>query len=323
MPKTQRSESTPKPPTALRKLTPKVRLPINLREFSAEDQQLLRRRTTTVMEVVYDPRFSRANAPTLFEGPMEHATPEVVAEAVSGKGRSLTAVEERELFERFNYARYRIIRILHDFRGKRLTSAAARDLLGWESVARRICDEIVGANLGLVPTMIERSRINGVDFGELISEGQYALLRSVEKFDCNRGFKFSTYACRSILTAIARAVALLARHRSRFPTEFDPNLQSPDLMELRRAHDEEDFVRALQGVLKSNTAELTRSERRVLSERFGFDGRMTPQPTNSGKTLREVAAIFGVTKERIRQIQNRALSKIRGVLQPEPEPSMS
>lgn len=309
--------------SALRKLTPDVRLPVNLREFSVQDQQQLRRRTTAVLEVVFDPRFARANAPALFEGPMLHATPAVVAQAVSGKGRSLTAAEERELFERFNYARYRMIRILHEFKGKRFSSAAARDLLAWDRTARQRCDEIVGANLGLVPTMIERSRIHGVDFGELISEGQYALLRSAEKFDCNRGFKFSTYACRSILTAIARAVALLARHRSRFPTEFDPNLQSPDLVDLRQAHEEEDFVRALRGVLKSNTAELTRSEKRVLSERFGFDNRLVAAPGGSGKTLREVAAIFGVTKERIRQIQNRALDKIREQLQPEPEPSMS
>lgn len=228
--------------------------------------------------------------------------------------RSLTHAEEREIFLRFNYFRHRVMQILIEWEGRRLSAAAARELLKWDKLAEALRDQIVDANLGLVPTMVERSRITGVDFGELISEGQLALLRSIDKFDCGRGFKFSTYACRAIITAITRAVALMARHRSRFPTEFDPDLQKGDYIEMRRAGVEEDSLEELQDLLHRNAAELTKTERRVLSERFGIRSTAGRRQARDQKTLRQVAEIFGVTKERVRQIQNRALSKLRSVL---------
>jgi RNA polymerase sigma factor (sigma-70 family) len=297
-------------------------LPLALREFSALDQIRLRKRCTDLLECVFDPRFARANAESLF-APQEELDEylAVIRPQVDSTRRALTAAQEALYFTRYNYARYRMLRILEDFRGKRLTLTAARELLRWDEIARRLCDDIVQSNLGLVPTMIERSRVSGVDFGELISEGQLALLRSVEKFDCTRGFKFSTYACRSILTAIARAVALMARHRSHFPMEFDPDFQTGELMELREVYEDEDYIRALQSVLRENRADLTRTERRILSERFGFDAKLIPGKAANPKTLREVASIFGVTKERVRQIQNRALTKLRDAL--EPKPSLS
>jgi RNA polymerase primary sigma factor len=228
--------------------------------------------------------------------------------------RALTREEEQVLFQRFNYCRYRLMRVLRRFRGSRLTLAAARETLRWDELAREARDAIVEANLGLVPTMIERSRITGVDFNELISEGHLALLRAVSKFDVSRGFKFSTYACRAILSSISRSVALSVRHRSVFPTEFDPDLQKSDDLERRRDVVESDCAEALNAILARNLALLTPAEKRVLHERFGVvfaDRRARPVPA---KTLREVADLFGLTKERVRQIQNKALDKLRTVL---------
>ena len=100
-----------------------------------------------------------------------------------------------------------------------------------------------------------------------------ALLRSVDKFDCLRGFKFSTYACRAILTSISRAVALMARHRAQFPTEYDPELQKSDTLETRREDGGGELHSwKLSGILADNGAELTDTEQRVLSERFGMKG---------------------------------------------------
>jgi RNA polymerase sigma factor (sigma-70 family) len=205
------------------------------------------------------------------------------------------------------------MRILKAHAGKRLTKAATRELLEWDQAALDVRDQIVQANLGLVPSMVERSRLTGVDFAELISEGQLALLRSVDKFDCSRGFKFSTYACRAILTSISRAVALMARHRAQFPIEYDPELQKSDFLETRRESLEENCVEELAGILAENTADLTVTERRVLSERFGVKGGRRKAGSDP-KTLRQVAEVFGVTKERIRQIQNKALAKLRCTL---------
>lgn len=306
---------------AMRKLEPTCQPPNGavMRKLSANEAQRLRLRLAELLECVYESRFSRTGAQRLFVPSIDEVGsrgPRPVSSRLqvrAGKTRALSRDEEAELFLRYNYCRYRMMRILKALAGKRLTAAATRELLKWDQAALDVRDEIVQANLGLVPAMVERSRLTGVDFAELISEGQLALLRSVDKFDCSRGFKFSTYACRAILTSISRAVALMARHRSRFPTEYDPALQKGDFVESRREEIEASCAQDLQAILTANLADLTVTERRILTERFGMKdaGRKT---VRDSKTLRQVAEVFGVTKERVRQIQNRALAKLRLVL---------
>jgi RNA polymerase sigma factor (sigma-70 family) len=290
-----------------------------MRKLSASEAQRLRLRLVEELECVYDERFARASAEKSFAPAVDRfaeRVPRTVGtrlETHPRKSRALSRDQEAKLFLRFNYCRYRMLKILKAHAGKRLTAAATRTLLRWDQAALDVRDEIVQANLGLVPAMVERSRLTGVDFAELISEGQLALLRSVGKFDCSRGFKFSTYACRAILTSISRAVALMARHRARFPTEYDPGLQKGDFIESRREEIEASCTQELRSILAGNLADLSTIERRILSERFGMKdaGRKTARDS---KTLRQVAEVFGVTKERVRQIQNRALAKLRETL---------
>ncbi len=309
-----------RPNPAMRKLEPTCKPPIGavMRKLSANEAQRLRLRLVELLECLYSPSFSRAGAEKRFAPAIDESAsrgPRPVSgrlDAKTGRPRSLSRDEEVDLFMRFNYCRFRMMKILKAHAGRRLTAAATRELLKWDQAALDIRDEIVQANLGLVPSMVERSRLTGVDFAELISEGQLALLRSVGKFDCSRGFKFSTYACRAILTSISRAVALMARHRARYPTEYDPDLQKGDLIELRREEIEAFCMQELRGILAENSADLTVAERRILSERYGMrGGRKNPADS---KTLRQVAEVFGVTKERVRQIQNKALAKLREVL---------
>jgi len=308
--------------TALRKLQPTCKLPTGavLRQLTASESQRLRLRVVELLECVYTPDFARSNAETRFApraASRQSGTPRLVSRRPGSGGEknppNLTREQEAELFLEFNYARYRMMAILQAHAGKRLTAAATRELLKWDQVALDVRDEIVQANLGLVPSMVERSRLTGVDFSELISEGQLALLRSVDKFDVSRGFKFSTYACRAILTSISRAVALMARHRAQFPTEYDPSLQKGDSIETRREDVEARCMQELGSIWTDNAADLTTTERMILAERFGMkrDGRKS---SSDPKTLREVAEVFGVTKERVRQIQNRALAKLRTAL---------
>jgi len=272
---------------------------------------------------MYTPLFTKAGAEKRFAARvanMQTPAPRSLSGPVepgSRRSRSLSRDQEVELFLRYNYCRYRMMRILKAHAGKRLSATATRSLLKWDQAALDARDEIVQANLGLVPSMVERSRLTGVDFAELISEGQLALLRSVDKFDCLRGFKFSTYACRAILTSISRAVALMARHRAQFPTEYDPGLQKSDVLETRREDVEASCIQELAGILADNSADLTVTERRVLSERFGVRGARKKKSGSDSKTLRQVAEVFGVTKERVRQIQNKALAKLRIVLDEE------
>jgi RNA polymerase sigma factor (sigma-70 family) len=287
------------------------------RRLMVEDAQWLRRRLLEPIECVLDDSFAAPEAERRYLAQLDYGmrtrfvglTPS--KKRADGRPRPLTLADERELFLRFNYFRHRTMAVLAEYAGRRLSLGAAREVVRWGRLADAMRDQIVDANLGLVPTMVERSRIRGVDFGDLISEGQYALLRSVDKFDCGRGFKFSTYACRAILTSITRCLALVARHRSRFPTDYDPSLERGDYVQQRRAGVEEDWIEELQDLVRGNTADLTRTERHVLNQRFGLrPGARRMRPTDP-KTLRQVAEQFGVTKERVRQIQNKALGKLR------------
>jgi RNA polymerase sigma factor (sigma-70 family) len=165
--------------------------------------------------------------------------------------------------------------------------------------------------MALVLAMAKRTRIANVEFSELVSEGNMALLRSVEKFDVSRGFKFSTYACRSILKAFNRLATKTGRYRQHFPTEFDPEMEKSDYDIKKHEIEREDFIDSLRDVLARNRAKLTSVEQTIVMERFALASR------GKKRTLAEVGKIVGLTNERVRQIQNLALQKIRGALDDE------
>lgn len=321
-----------KPRRALRKLLPGVKLPSArvLRTLTPTQRMALTRAASTPLECVYHRSFSEPNADKKLLVPLPEIMPEpargVITERVSGGALTkslLTAAEERQMFMRYNYCRHRMMRILRAYAGRRLAAQAARELIGWEAEACDTRETILLANLGLVPAMLKRSRIIGVDFSDLISEGQMAVLRSVDKFDCSRGFKFSTYACRAVLSSFSRSLANLARERRFAPTEFNPGLESGDDTKRRRGEDEVYYLDALKDVLSQNDAELSPMELRIIDERFGFSGQ---PPRGRGRasqltTLSQIARVVGLTRERVRQIQNDAIAKIQGAVRERTSPN--
>ncbi|MBX3394638.1 MAG: sigma-70 family RNA polymerase sigma factor [Phycisphaerae bacterium] len=227
---------------------------------------------------------------------------------------TLTAKEEKKLFLQLNYARFRMGKILSRFAGKRLSEQAAQELIWWQTKVEAIRGEIVKANMPLVLAMAKRTRLGNLDYAELVSEGNMALLRSVDKFDCGRGFKFSTYGCRAILKSFSRVAMKIGRYRGRFPVEFDPTLERSDFAEQQHDNVESGCLDELRGILADNSASLNEVEVKVLQARFAL-ARVEGAPGDGPQTLEEVGMLIGVTKERVRQIQNRALSKLRERLQ--------
>jgi RNA polymerase sigma factor (sigma-70 family) len=223
----------------------------------------------------------------------------------------LTAKQEQALFLQFNYARYRVAKCQKAIGDKPVTDKQAEELLHWYHMSMRLRDQIAQSNLALVLAMAKRVRHSDMDFADLISEGNMALLRAIDKFNVARGFKFSTYACRAILKAFSRSGMKHSQYRQLFPTDFDPALERSDFQ--RRKYDDHEFDCAdeVLRIVTTNRADLTDVEQAVISHRFALNRQDQAVPL----TLEQVGQIVGLTKERVRQIQNKALEKIRRTLE--------
>lgn len=310
--------------SAVRRLRPTAKPPAAavVARLSESERDTLMRFLREPLECVYDPSFRAATLPGADEdapraSAISSTLPDVegsIATPTAGPSEVLSVTQERTLFLRFNYCRYRAMRVLARHRGRRLTAVGVRELLTWNRRAQELRSDIVRFNTSLVLAMARRSRSNGAELGELISEGNLALLRCVDKFDAARGFKFSTYACRAILAAFSRAGVKAARHRAQFPTPYDPAMERSDYLETKRDLIEYECVDELKRILFDNAADLTPVERRVLNARFSLDGSVSRRPGRR-RTLDQVGDQLGVSKERVRQIQNQAMLKLRAVLE--------
>ena len=218
--------------------------------------------------------------------------------------------EERLMFLRFNFCKKQLRDLQKQIARSGLTTARANDFLEWHRQFEHYREYLVRTNLALVLAMAKRTRLGDVDFAEVVSEGNMALLRAIDKFSADRGFKFSTYACRAILKAFSRTAMKTTKHRTRFPVEFDSDMEKSDWADRRRDEIEDDCIDELKAIVDRNLADLSNIEQTVIRRRFNWE-----QQDESSLTLEEVGKIIGVTKERVRQIQNRALAKIRTVME--------
>src|SRR5439155_23971250 len=213
-------------------------------------------------------------------------------------------------FLRFNYAKRKLSQLKTKIERNELTLELAEAVLLWHRRFEHSREYLTRTNLALVLAMAKRTRLGQVDFAEIVSEGNMALLRAVDKFNVERGFKFSTYACRAILKAFSRTSMKHSRHRTRFPVEFEPDLEKSDWIDKKRDVVEEECIDELKQIVDRNLADLSDTEQTVLRRRFNWQ-----QSEEQPLTLEEVGKIIGVTKERVRQIQNKALLKIKSVME--------
>ena len=308
-----------------------------LHSLSMLEERQLKTIMSEPMDYIDHPDYHEAGAATQIYGADEITRPDVtwyrplMDDFISTRSRGarppkaqssvlLTGAQERVLFMKYNFARFSISEIQKKAASRALTLPEAREVLGWHAIAKRYREQLAETNLALVLAMAKRVRLSEVDFADLIGEGNMALMRSVDKFDCGRGFKFSTYACRAILKAFSRHGIKVTTQRKRFGAEYDPALEKSNHLETVRATHERECADEVRHIVVANKADLSDIEIKVISHRFGLDVSLAlDQGTSSVPaeplTLEQVGQVIGVTKERVRQIQNKALEKIRSALQ--------
>lgn len=215
-----------------------------------------------------------------------------------------TPAQEAHVFRKFNYLKHKAAELRESLDAANPKSSTMDEIeqLYEEAVATK--NQIVRANLRLVVSIAKRHVGQGENFFELVSDGNMSLLRAVEKFDYARGNKFSTYASWAIMKNFARTIPGEFRHRDRFRTSHDELFAATE--ENRgdqRAEESAQNEREHQ--IERILSKLDDREQRIIIHRFGLDHSHEPQ------TLKEVGEEMGVTKERVRQIEARALSKLR------------
>lgn len=293
-------------------------------KLSPQDRALLSDLLGHAADWVHDPIFEQSDAEQVIMRPDVHIpAPNTswyhpVMENLSSTRdmRGLVNVvlkkeQEQALFLQYNYARYRAALIVQEVGHSAISIEQAKDLLRWYRKSRELRDRIAQFNLALVLAMAKRVRGADLDFADLISEGNMALLRAIDKFNVAKGFKFSTYACRAILKAFSRTGVKYSQYKAMFPTDFDPALEKSDHKERRIESHESDCASEVRRIFQENHAELSDVEQAVIEHRFALGEHHDAQPL----TLEQVGKLVGLTKERVRQIQNKALAKLRLTLE--------
>ena len=219
--------------------------------------------------------------------------------------RLLTKDEEQFYFRRMNWLKFRASSERGRLDRRRATVRQMERVEGLLAEADTVKAILITSNLRLVVSIAKNFVDASWSFEELVSEGNLALMRAVEKFNFALGNRFSTYATYAVQRHFFRLSERGRRQRSRFVSD-DAALAGQAIEPPASVQPSDAQIESLKALFAGVLAELEPRERRIVVARFGFDGK---EP----RTFRELGAHMGVCKERIRQIQGRAMEKLKSM----------
>lgn len=218
----------------------------------------------------------------------------------------LSFAEEQHEFRRMNYLKFVAQRLRATLSAKRPSAKKVEEIERLLAQANETREHIIRANLRLVISNAGKYCSSTYGFEDLVSDGSLALMEAVDKFDYQRGFRFSTYATHAIRRSFFRKIERRQKDRQRF-VATDPELMSsaPDHFEVD--YDAPSENRLIDRMVGSLSEHLNDRELHIIEGRFGLNGRSEP------RTLMELSGELGICKERVRQVEGLAIRKLHAV----------
>ena len=220
----------------------------------------------------------------------------------------LTADQERELFKLMNCLKCEANKLRSRLDADQPQEALVCEIEELLERAKAIRDHIIQANMRLVISIVKKFVAPEFGFDELLSDGIVILMNAVEKFDFDRGFRFSTYAYRSISRNAYRRVMDRKKEHARFAAVAEESIEGSIEDSGTASMDERTWER-LRKMLATFMGSLDKRERMIVRARYALGQHRTIQ------TFQSIADKLGVSKERVRQLEQRAVGKLQKMAQ--------
>jgi RNA polymerase primary sigma factor len=223
----------------------------------------------------------------------------------------LSREHELKLFRRYNYLKYLASIKRAGLKPNRATSAQLKEIEHYLKQAEDIRRIIIEANLRLVVSIASKHARSGVNFSELVSRGNFALINAVEEFDYTMGFRLGRRAALNIAKEYAKVSGKStepSRKRAASLADIQRSIRTKEAVDFAA------FEKARQSLAQVIKNELTEREQHVILNRFGPIGLPIKKKT---KTLKQIGEELDLSKERVRQIELTALQKLRQSLSSE------
>jgi RNA polymerase sigma factor (sigma-70 family) len=221
----------------------------------------------------------------------------------------LNREQEIELFRRYNFLKYLACMERKALRLSQVSGRRLKRIEDYLAEAEALKRAIIEANLRLVVSIARKHTTGGVSVQDLVGEGHISLMRAVEKFDYNRGFRFGTYASWAISKDYARKIPRFIGE-----TERPEKPATASLAEVQRDFRATEkagvlsIERARLSLIQTIRENLDEREQNVILNHFGLLGSSIKK---NAKTLKQIGDELGLTKERVRQIELIALQKLK------------